>query len=281
MTQDNRARAEAVTEGPERLLRDYQLPTFSGVVTSALNRVRDPGADADEVAVVLEADPGLTVRLLGLANSSAYGLAARVNSAAHAIALLGREQVEALLMSAAVVGVLPASRFAELDVSRFWYASARRATMAKAFAQRVGDAREASEAFTGALLQDMAVPLIAQAEPDRYAALLTRWRRDHEDLAALERDAFGYDHAELAARMCQQWQFAGAVTAAIGGHHGATDGAKSPVQAVSALTDAPQGYGEEQVAAHAIEQLGMTPADAAELIKSSEAAAEELARLFG
>lgn len=263
------------------MLQDYVLPTFSGVVTTALDRVRDGGADAAEVAAVLEADPGVTVKLLRLANSSAYGLAARVNSAGHAIALLGREQVEALLMSVAVAGLLPKSPLPELDGMRFWMGAARRASIAKALSMASGDDRAASECFTAALLQDMAVPLIAEAEKDRYGALLTRWRTEGCDLAALEQEAFGYDHGQLGGLMCRHWQVSDAVTDAIAGHHrGGAGTPLAPVEVVAHLTDAAGDYGAAVVVEHAVSTLAMAEQEAAKLVQQGAEAAAEVARLF-
>lgn len=273
--------ADSAMSAPARLLEAYALPSFSGVVTTALERARDPDADAGQVATVLEADPGVTVKLLSLANSSAYGLAARVNSAGHAIALLGREQVEALLLSVAVAGLLPKSPLPELDPMRFWLGAARRASVAKALAMTDRDARRAGECFTAALLQDMAVPLIAQVEGSAYGAVLAAWRSEGRDLAVLEREAFGYDHAELGALMCRTWHFAEAVTQAVAQHHAATpETPKSPVQAVAHMTDADNDYGASEVIAHAVDVLGLLEAEAEALVQDSATAAVEVARLF-
>ena len=64
-----------------------------------------------------------------------------------------------------------------LEASRFWRAAARRATLARVFAQHMHAATQA-EAFTAALLLDMAVPLLAGVDSGGYAVLLDRWHAD-------------------------------------------------------------------------------------------------------
>lgn len=267
-----------VLAGP---LAGYSLPSFSGVVISALEKVRDRNADAAVVAQVLESDPGVSVKLLGLANSACYGLTAPVNSAAHAIALLGRDQIESLLLSVAVGGSLPKTPIPELDASRFWCGCARRAAIAKALAQRTDGAKRASESFTAALLQDMAVPLLAEVKGAEYGALIEAWRNEGQDLAALERERFGWDHAMVGAWMCQEWHFSSQIMRAIGAHHGVWEETDLPsVTAVSALTDADRDYGAERVIELAVERFGLSVPDAEALIEQSEADAAALARLF-
>ncbi|MDD9944929.1 MAG: HDOD domain-containing protein [Myxococcales bacterium] len=261
-------------------LAEYTLPSFSGVLMSALEKVRNPDANAAEVAAVLESDPGTSVKLLGIANSACYGLTAPVNSAAHAIALLGRGQVEALLLSVAVGGALPKPTIPELDGHRFWCGAARRATIARSLAQRI-DPRRGSESFTAALLQDMAVPLLAEVKGAEYGAVLEAWRQERQDLAALERQRFGWDHAMVGAWMCQEWRFSSQVMRAIGAHHGVWDETDLPsVTAVGTLTDAERDYGAESVIEVAVERFGMSLPDAETLVAASETDAADLARLF-
>lgn len=277
---------QAAPASPFAGVRGYRLPVFSAVVAHALAKVRDRSADAGEVARVLEADPGVSVKLLRLANSASYGLTAKVESAAHAIALLGRDQVESLLMSVVVAQALPDSPLPELDAGRFWVAAARRATFAKAFAQREQDPRQASACFTAALLQDMAVPFLAQVHGAAYGELLTRWRAGEADLTSLEQAALGHDHAQVGAWMCREWKLPEPLASAIGSHHhayavGGQEGASpTPVQLVAGLTDDSLDQGLGQLADLAAAHYGLTEPACQALTADGLAAADELARLF-
>jgi hypothetical protein len=51
----------------------------------------------------------------------------------------------------------------------------------------------------------MAVPLLAKELPDRYAELLQARSGGQIRLSELERDQFGWTHAEAAAKMTRQW----------------------------------------------------------------------------
>ena len=58
-------------EALKKLFGDYTLPSFSGTIMQILRTIREPDSSAADVATQLSLDPGLTVRLLRIANSAA------------------------------------------------------------------------------------------------------------------------------------------------------------------------------------------------------------------
>jgi hypothetical protein len=67
--------------------------------------------------------------------------------------------------------------------------------------------KETDEVFTAALLQDMAVPLLAKELPDAYSKLFDARIRSafRYRLSELEVYAFGWNHASAAKIVAQQW----------------------------------------------------------------------------
>jgi HD-like signal output (HDOD) protein len=65
--------------------------------------------------------------------------------------------------------------------------------------------KEAEEAFAAALLQDMAIPLLAKELPADYTLLLNQRDGGKRRLSDLERERFGWTHAEAAAEMARNW----------------------------------------------------------------------------
>ena len=90
------------------------------------------------------------------------------------------------------------------------------------------------EAFTAGLLQDMAVPVLAVAHPDRYAPLYARSETDATaPLPRMELDEFGYDHAQVGAMMAESWGLPESLILAIADHHHLGERAPDAVEAVS------------------------------------------------
>ena len=268
-----------------RVLGDHDLPSFPGVVMQTLQRLRDPQASAPDIAESLSGDPGLSITILKAVNSASYALRRSVDSVEQAITLLGFSAVESLVLSVAVGQVLPREPAPGFDSKRFWLAAARRAAVARSLAARLHPA-QAAESFTAALLQDMALPVLACEQSATYGPILEYWHNNPEDLAALEQAEFGWNHPEVATWMCSEWALPEGLAASIGGHHGVhsegNEGLESPpaVAMVSHLRESERCLGVDRIVQTAHEQFGLAEDDTSDLIETSFDAADELARLF-
>ena len=202
----------------DEVLQDFDLPSFPGIVTEILSRLSDPEVSMNSVGELIELDPGLSVRLLRLANSAATGLRRPLVSIQQAATMLGRNQIESILISSAARDSIPEPKADVFDSARFWRAAACRAVIATSIGAIV-EPRHRSETFTAGLLQDMALPVLVD-HVDGYAEVLHRWYAgDIGDLAAAEYDQFGWDHADIAAQMCRRWEFPPSLANPISLHH--------------------------------------------------------------
>ena len=64
---------------------------------------------------------------------------------------------------------------------------------------------ESEDLFAAALLQDMAIPLLAKALPETYRNLLEVRQQGRYRLSQLEREQFGWTHAEAGGRLARRW----------------------------------------------------------------------------
>ena len=272
-------------EDPAAGLRDVlgpntELPTFPTTVIKSLEVLRDSDSDAKDVAKVVGADPGLTVRLLKLVNSAGFSPAKPVNSVDQAVAVAGFGAVESLVLSVGVNAALPKNAVEGFDQARFWRTASRRATTARAFAGQLHPV-SASLSFTAGLLQDMAVPLIAGARQD-YGPVLQAWHEGGEDLDQLEASAFEWNHGSIAEMLCSQWELPAALASAIGGHHSDSDDEEVPAGVLLAApireSDRPDVI--EGIVTRASEQYGMAADEVVELLAAAETEAVEVASLF-
>jgi HD-like signal output (HDOD) protein len=77
---------------------------------------------------------------------------------------------------------------------------------------------EAEEPFAAALLQDMAIPLLAKEVPDAYIRLLEARQEGRVRLSELEKNAFGWTHAEAAGIIARHWNLPEAFAVLIENH---------------------------------------------------------------
>ncbi len=252
----------------------YELPSFPAAAVGTLSLLRED-AELSEIAARLVADPGLSVQILRTVNSAAFGLRQPADTVAFAVSLLGRSRVEALVLAAAVADALPDD--GPIDLRRFWKTSAQRACLARDLSGTLNRSG-AVEAFTAGLLQDMAVPVLAAAFPDRYVPLYRSAGNAAEvSLCEVEREEFGFDHAEIGAMMAESWDLPEALITGIADHH--RDGGQAPI-AVTAASRVRHSDPADDLATfreHCASALGITGNALNALIEKAEAEASSLA----
>jgi HD-like signal output (HDOD) protein len=188
----------------KKILDGAQLPALPQSAIRLLELSQDSANGPAEFAVPIESDPGLAGQVLRFVNSSYFGFAKEISSVKLAITLVGVRTIKNFALWSAVFSLMPNPKCGPFDLRSLWQDSLRRALFARAAARILG-VKEAEEAFSAALLQDMAVPLLAKELPDVYTKLLSARGDGRLRLSALERSAFGWTHAEAAALMARQW----------------------------------------------------------------------------
>lgn len=188
----------------DQLLGAGQLPALPQSAIRILELSKDPDNGPAEFAVPIEADAGLTGQVLQFVNSSYFGFSREISSIRLAITLVGIRTIKNFTLWSAVFSLMPNPKCGPLDLKSLWQDSLRRALAARAIGKLLG-LKDADEAFAAGLLQDMAIPLLAKELPEAYVELLNGRENGKYRLSDLERERFGWTHADAAARMGQRW----------------------------------------------------------------------------
>jgi HD-like signal output (HDOD) protein len=188
----------------ESVLASTQLPALPQTAISLLQLSQQPDKGPSEFARPIEADPGLMGQVLRFVNSSYFGFSREIASVQQALTLVGVRSITNFALWNAVFSVVPNPQFGPFDLKALWQDSLRRAIFARSLGKlmRLPDAEDL---FAGALLQDMAIPLLVKQLPEDYATLISR-REGGVRLSLLERELFGWDHAEAAGRLARTWK---------------------------------------------------------------------------
>jgi HD-like signal output (HDOD) protein len=189
----------------DRILSGGQLPALPQSAISLLQLSKDPNNGPSEYAVPIESDPGLTGQVLKFVNSSYFGFSREISSVKLAITLVGVRTIKNFALWSAVFSLMPNPKCGPFDLKYLWQDSLRRALFARYVAKVLG-VRDAEDAFAAALLQDMAVPLLAKEFSDDYIQLLQQRMQGTSRLSDLERERFGWTHADVAGQMARKWK---------------------------------------------------------------------------
>jgi HD-like signal output (HDOD) protein len=227
--------AKKNTQGSSKLdsiLAGAQLPALPQSAIRLLELSKDPKNGPHEFAVPIEADPGLTGQVLRFVNSSYFGFSREISSVKLAITMVGIRTIKNFSLWSAVFSLMPNPRCGPFDLKSLWQDSLRRGLFARATGKMLG-MTEAEDLFAAALLQDMAVPLLAKEMPECYAELLQARASGQARLSDLERVRFGWTHADAAARMTRQWNLPDDFTRLIERHIAIDELIESPATQLS------------------------------------------------
>jgi HD-like signal output (HDOD) protein len=197
---------QSTTAAPslEKVVANAHLPALPQSAIQLLELSQDPENGPVEFASPIEADPGLTGQVLRFVNSSYFGFAREVSSVRTAISVAGIRTIKNFALWSAVFSLVPNPSCGPFQLKSLWQDSLRRGLFARAMCRLMG-LHEAEEAFSAALLQDMAVPLLAKEHPHVYQRLLEARRQGQVRLSDLERKVFGWTHADAGGLIARQW----------------------------------------------------------------------------
>jgi len=212
--------ATDITETAARFANSIQaLPPLPATAQEILTCFGDEFIDADKVATVVEGDPGICAKLLGLANSAYFGLAEPVNDMGEAISrVLGVDTVRSLVLAMAIQKSFNSKECPEFDVDRFWTQSLMAAECCKKIAVTDEDAGDTERdlAYAAGLCHNLGLMALTHIEPARTNGVLKAHREQDCDgtLAALFHGEFETDHKIVTAELGRIWSLPAPMVAA-------------------------------------------------------------------
>ena len=180
--------------------------------------VQSDRSAARDFAKVINRDPNLTARILKLANSSFFGYAARVDTVARAVAVIGLRELKHLVLAVSAV-----KTFSEIDnrivnVNTFWRHSIYCGVIAQELA-KLCHVLHPERLFVAGLLHDVGSLLLYHRVPEVSRQLLLMAQGDEELLHAHEVQELGFSHAELGGLLMQLWHFPEHLQQVVRFHH--------------------------------------------------------------
>lgn len=186
------------------------LPPLPATAQEILTCFGDEFIDADKVTAVVEGDPGICAKLLGLANSAYFGLAEPVNTIGEAISrVLGVDTVRSLVLAMAIQQSFNSKGCPSFNTERFWLQSLLSAECCK----KIAEADEAADdavrdlAYSAGLCHNLGLMALVHMEPARANSVLASHRdADESDtLSGLFLKEFATDHKIMTAELARVW----------------------------------------------------------------------------
>lgn len=211
-----------------------RLPTIPALYSELVEVLNSPDSSLEDVAAVVEKDPGLTARLLQLVNSAFFGLSRPISSILEAVTYLGLETIKSLMLSINAFARYDKEQTPGVSLSEVWQHSLRTAELARGIVQLQNlPGTMADAAFAGGLLHDVGRLVLACNRPEEYAEVAQLVQRDQMTFEAAEERIFACTHADVGGYLLGLWGLPPPVVDAIACHH---QPAASPDQTFTPLT---------------------------------------------
>jgi HD-like signal output (HDOD) protein len=204
------------------------LPPVSIVAQRLLTMLTDEDVEVEDVARVIEMDPGLSARVIGLACSAYFGSPQPIYTVKDAILkVLGLNMVKGVAVSLAVSGGFQVERCSAFDIGRYWTAAMLTADMAMRLAPALSAAKVApterptpETAYLSGLLHNLGLMALTHLFPEHMARVFSSVEsQTGGELVTKERERMGVDHHEAGSWLAHRWQLPTEVVIVMAHHH--------------------------------------------------------------
>ena len=196
------------------------LVSLPGVFIRINEMIESQESTAVEIAGVLSQDPGLTVRLLRIANSPFYGLSKEVDSVARAVTIIGTQRLRDLVLATCAVEAFEGIPNELVTMDDFWSHSLYCGLIAKHLAEQSG-MKESDSLFIAGLLHDIGQLIMFRQFPEASLQVLLQEldQVDGPDMIVSEKEIIGFDHAHLGGAVIAHWHLPPIFVETISCHH--------------------------------------------------------------
>jgi HD-like signal output (HDOD) protein len=210
------------------------LPSFRALYLEIIKEIESQTASVQGIASVVAKDPGITAKILQVANSAAIGLPDRVSDPVEAVQQLGMITVCSLVLSAQVYSNFAPGRLNSFSADTLWTHLMKCGDLARTILRRDhAEFADTEDAFTAGMLHDMGKLMLADGLPEEFAKAMALAETEKISLVEAEMETLGATHAGLAAYLLGLWGLPAAIVEAVAFHHSPE---KSDLKKCSALT---------------------------------------------
>jgi putative nucleotidyltransferase with HDIG domain len=183
------------------------IPVIPEVATRIMNIAEDRiNISFRELENIIKIDPGLTSKILKVANSAFYARQTDVTSLQMAITLLGFKNIKSLVL------LVTASSFFQKDrhtvfYKDYWKHSIITGFLGKKIAVQTGKTDIAETVFIGGLLHNVGQALLFNMDKKKYEEVAALEKKGDDFVEMYEENAFGFNHRQVGADIFKKWTF--------------------------------------------------------------------------
>jgi len=198
--------------------KGLELRPLGPAVHNVMAATSTASCSAEDVAKAVSRDQVLSIRILKLANSSAYSRGRPVDSVKEAVQRVGISEVRSMVMALGVLERYEHAGVKHLDPRLFWEHSTACGLIAGAIA-KTRRVKNPDEYFLWGMLHDIGRLILFEHVPDAYAHVWDAAEQLDVPLEAVEARLTLLDHCDILERALEHWQFPREFIPPVVNHH--------------------------------------------------------------
>ena len=204
------------------------LPAMPAIAQKLLGLNLNTEQGEAEFLRLIEQDPQISAKIIGLANSPVYGASRKVLSLSYAVMLLGLTRVKSVAIGIAATSTLAKVPEGKLKSTEIWMHSmaVAMAMITIARAMPVRDRPQDDLMFFAGLMHDIGYMALSYLDVKASDELHTQLQHASARMAPkIEHALLGMTHADIGAELARHWDLPEEIIAVIRDHHrvGETD----------------------------------------------------------
>ncbi len=224
------------------LLQTSNLPAVPAVAARILELVGNENSSIEELKQAIMADNSLTSRVLQMANSVFFRMRQKIDTVSDAIAMLGFNTIRTIALAVSTRNIYKSFGLLEQKLWEHSLGVSLAAGLIVDEARLSRNIRE--EAVVAGLLHDVGKVIMNNGHPDKFLRLAQIVHEEHVPYHTVEKELFGFSHAQLGSMLAEKWGFSETLSSVILHHHGwrqmdkASAGGPDKLRHIVALADA-------------------------------------------
>jgi HD-like signal output (HDOD) protein len=187
-----------------------ELPPLSSSAREILKLIHDDDADIGQFSQIVERDPALLLKIIGLANSAFYGTRAVTNVKRAIIDVLGFRMAKNIVLGVVLGGIFNPKKCQPFNLHQFWFVSLMTAILAREITIELKNSFfDANDAYLCGMLNEIGLMALACLYPKEMGNILDDSVNSVFDN---ENTLFGQNHYDISARLLSDWQLPDVVT---------------------------------------------------------------------